>query len=235
MRLDSYLAKYNLALSRNKALELISSALVEVNGKVALKASMDINEYDEVVVLNHKNFVSRSAYKLEFFLEELKLNLNGFIALDIGSSRGGFTQVLLAHGVSEVSAIDVGKNQLHESLRVDERVRVYEECDIREFKSEQKFDIVVSDVSFISLHHILDEIDGFAKKDIILLFKPQFEVGKNIKRDSNGVVQDKKAITHSMIKFEDATALLGWQLVVKSEARLSGKEGNVEYCYYFNK
>ncbi|MDX9813277.1 MAG: TlyA family RNA methyltransferase [Sulfurimonas sp.] len=235
MRLDSYLADKNLALSRNKARELIEQALVKVNGKIVTKPSIDIKEEDEVVVLTHKNFVSRSAYKLELFLEELELDIEGFIALDIGSSRGGFTQVLLGRGASEVSAIDVGKDQLHESLRADERVRVYEECDIREFKSEQRFDIVVSDVSFISLHHILKDIDRLAKKDIILLFKPQFEVGKNIKRDSSGVVQDKKAIAHAMVKFEDATTLLGWQLIAKDEAKLSGKEGNVEYCYYFSR
>ena len=126
-------------------------------------------------------------------------------------------------------------DQLHKTLFNDERVFSYESCDIREFKSEKTFDIVVSDVAFISLLNILDDIDRLASNKIILLFKPQFEVGREAKRDNHGVVLDEKAIMNAMIKFEDAAKLKGWKLTQKSPSQLTGKEGNLEYCYFFEK
>ena len=183
----------------------------------------------------HKSYVSRAAFKLALFLAELGVDIKGRVALDIGSSTGGFTQVLLENGVREVSAVDVGRDQLHKSLRADERVYVYESCDIREFMSEKRFDLVVSDVAFISLLHILNDVDRVSSHDIILLFKPQFEVGREAKRDKNGVVQDKRAIINAMQRFEDACALKKWRLIKKSPSKLTGKEGNLEWCYYFRK
>ncbi|MBD3825089.1 MAG: TlyA family RNA methyltransferase, partial [Epsilonproteobacteria bacterium] len=111
----------------------------------------------------------------------------------------------------------------------------FESCDIREFDSAKTYPLVVSDVSFISLHNILDDVDRLACEKIILLFKPQFEVGREAKRDRNGVVQDDKAITKAMIHFEDACAIKGWKLMKKSPSKITGKEGNLEYCYYFTK
>jgi len=232
-RLDNYLVENNLALSRNKAQGLIKDGLVSVNDKVIKKSSYKLESSDEVKVGEHKEYVSRSAFKLAYFLEELDLDLKDKIALDIGSSTGGFTQVLLEYDVAEISAVDVGKAQLHQILRDDNRVHSYESCDIREFKTDKEFDLVVSDVSFISLHHILDDVHRLAKKNIILLFKPQFEVGREAKRDSNGVVLDEKVIQKAMLKFEDSCSLLGWKLVKKSASKLTGKEGNLEYCYFF--
>jgi 23S rRNA (cytidine1920-2'-O)/16S rRNA (cytidine1409-2'-O)-methyltransferase len=167
------------------------------------------------------------------FLDEISLDVSGKSALDIGSSTGGFTQVLLERGVAGVSCVDVGHEQLHSSLREDERVRVYEGCDIRKFEASEPFELIVSDVAFISLLHILDDVDRLAAEDIILLFKPQFEVGREAKRDKNGVVLDTKAVERAMQKFEDACSLKGWSLLAKSPAKLSGKEGNQEWCYYF--
>nr|WP_321265984.1 TlyA family RNA methyltransferase [uncultured Sulfurimonas sp.] len=236
MRLDNYLVKSFLSESRTKAQEIIKNGLVRVNDKVVKKSSFVIVENnDKVSVEEHKKYVSRSAHKLSLFLEELQLDVNSYVALDIGASTGGFTQVLLEHGVSEVSAVDVGQNQLHKSLLEDARVFSYESCDIREFQSNKTFDIVVSDVAFISLLNILDAVDRLASKKIILLFKPQFEVGRTAKRDNHGVVIDKKAIENAMIKFEDATQLKGWNLIQKSPSKLTGKEGNLEYCYYYEK
>lgn len=234
-RLDNYLVEHGICESRNKAQSIIKEALVSVNGCVVIKSSHDIKDGDRVSVKEHKEYVSRAALKLSAFLGELDLDLKDKTALDIGSSTGGFTQVLLEEGASEVTAVDVGRDQLHTSLKNDKRVRSYEECDIREFQSDTKFDIVVSDVAFISLLHILDDVHRLSNDKIILLFKPQFEVGREAKRDKNGVVVDEKAILHAMIKFEDACALLGWRLVQKSASKLSGKEGNQEYCYFFEK
>lgn len=234
-RLDNYLVEHDLAGSRNKAQSFIKEGLVSVNGEQIIKSSFVLKESDKVVVREHREYVSRSAFKLSAFLDELKIDLKGKIALDIGSSTGGFTQVLLENGVKEVDAVDVGKEQLHRSLRDDNRVCSHEGCDIREFSSDKEFEVVVSDVAFISLLNILSSIDRLAKKTIILLFKPQFEVGREAKRDKNGVVTDEKAILSAMIKFEDACSLNGWKLVKKSPAKLTGKEGNLEYCYFFEK
>jgi len=234
LRLDNYLVEKEFVSSRNKAQSLIKDGLVFVNGKVIKKSSLKIEEDDVITLAEHKSYVSRAAFKLLEFLEEIDLDVKDRIALDIGSSTGGFTQVLLEKGVSEVSCVDVGRDQLHKSLREDNRVFVYESTDIRKFKSEKQFDLVVSDVAFISLLYILDDVDRLASKDIILLFKPQFEVGRNVKRDKNGVVLDKKAIANAMVVFEDAALLKGWSLKKKSPSTLTGKEGNLEYCYYFS-
>lgn len=235
MRLDNYLVEKDLVQSRNKAQEIIKTGLVNVNNKSILKPSFKVTENDEVYVTEHKAYVSRAAFKLDEFLNEINLHVKNKTALDIGSSTGGFTQVLLERGVKEVSCVDVGHNQLHHSLREDERVHVFEGCDIRKFHSDVSFDLIVSDVAFISLLYILDDVDRLASEDIILLFKPQFEVGRGIKRDKNGVVQDKKAIANAMIKFEDSCKLKGWKLAEKLPSTLTGKEGNLEYCYYFKK
>ncbi len=234
-RLDSYLVKNDFVESRNKAQTLVKEGFVYVNDKVIKKSSFGVDEYDEVVVAQHKAYVSRAALKLEHFLEETGLHVKGKIALDIGSSTGGFTQVLLERDVKAVSCVDVGREQLHHSLREDNRVNVYEGCDIRKFESNEPFELIVSDVAFISLLYILDDVDRLASGDIVLLFKPQFEVGREAKRDKNGVVLDQKAIKRAMQKFEDACAIKNWQLVKKSPSKLTGKEGNQEWCYYFLK
>jgi len=235
MRLDNYLVENEFVESRNKAQALIKEGLVLVNGKAVKKSSFKVEEGDEVTISEHKSYVSRAAFKLEAFLEELRLDVKGRVALDIGSSTGGFTQVLLERNVAEVNAVDVGRDQLHHTLRENERVNVYEGCDIRKFEPNRTFDLVVSDVAFISLLYILEDVQRLAARDIILLFKPQFEVGREVKRDKNGVVLDKKAIANAMQKFEDACALKGWSLEKKAPSSLSGKEGNLEYCYYYKK
>ena len=161
-RLDNYLVEKNFIDTRNKAQALIKNGFVHVNGKKITKNSFKIVESDVLHVEKHDNYVSRSANKLKLFLEELELNVKGMVALDIGSSTGGFTQVLLENCVKEVSAVDVGKEQLHKSLKDDERVFSYESCDIRKFESEKAFELVVSDVSFISLLYILDDVHRLA-------------------------------------------------------------------------
>lgn len=235
MRLDAYLVANALALSRNKAQELLEAGLVRINGAVVAKPSYKVQEGDVVEVAEHNNYVSRAAYKLSGFLEEHAIKLHAKRALDIGSSTGGFTQVLLQNGVSEVVAVDVGTNQLHPTLKNDSRVHSFENCDIRDFQSDTPFELVVSDVSFISLLHILDAVDALACGSIILLFKPQFEVGKEAKRDKHGVVLDAKAIEHAMERFERTCQEKGWHLQMKTPAHITGKEGNLEYCYYYEK
>jgi 23S rRNA (cytidine1920-2'-O)/16S rRNA (cytidine1409-2'-O)-methyltransferase len=234
MRLDNYLVQNALSETRTKAQAIIKEGLVSVDAKIVTKSSFIVNDDSLVEVAEHDNYVSRAAYKLKYFLEELSLDIQDAICLDVGSSTGGFTQILLQNDVKSVDAVDVGKSQLHKSLLEDARVSSYESCDIREFKSDKTYDLVVSDVSFISLLNILDDIDRLASAKIILLFKPQFEVGREAKRDNHGVVTDEKAIQKAMIRFEDAARLKGWSLKQKSPSKITGKEGNLEYCYYFN-
>ena len=235
MRLDSYLVEKGLVESRNKAQQLVKEHAVIVDGKIVDKVSFDVNESMSVEVADTECYVSRAAIKLKGFLPYTDWDLTGLKALDIGSSTGGFTQVLLEKGVSEVTCVDVGRDQLHPSLRSDPRVKVHENTDIRSFETGEPFDIVTCDVAFIALEHIIEAIDALSRRYIVVLFKPQFEVGREAKRDKNGVVKDERAIEKAMIRFEDMCTLQGWKLVAKEAAHISGKEGNQEYCYGYVK
>lgn len=235
MRLDSYLVENGLVESRNKAQQLIKEHAVSVDGKIVDKVSYDVAEGMAVDIADTELYVSRAAIKLKGFLPYTEWSLSGLRALDIGSSTGGFTQVLLENSVASVTCVDVGSDQLHPSLRSDPRISVHENTDIRVFSAETPYDLVTCDVAFIPLELILESIDRLASKYIVLLFKPQFQVGREVKRDKNGVVKDDKAIGKAMIRLEDACALIGWKLIAKEVAHIAGKEGNQETCYGFVK
>lgn len=235
MRLDSYLVENGLVESRNKAQQLIKEHAVSVDGKIVDKVSYDVAEGMAVDIADTELYVSRAAIKLKGFLPYTEWDLKALNALDIGSSTGGFTQVLLENSVASVTCVDVGSDQLHPSLRSDPRVSVHENTDIRVFSAETPYEIVTCDVAFIPLELILESIDRLASKYIVLLFKPQFQVGREVKRDKNGVVKDDKAIGKAMIRLEDACALIGWKLIAKEVAHIAGKEGNQETCYGFVK
>ena len=159
------------------------------------------------------------------------LNLAGADVLDVGSSTGGFVQILLQRGAKSVTALDVGSSQLSEILRRDPRVIVRENTDIREFESEKKFDLITCDVSFISLNLILESLASLAKSALIVLFKPQFEVGAEIKRNKKGVLKDEKAVCAARAKFERLCAELGLAALHASACKITGKEGNREFFY----
>ena len=159
------------------------------------------------------------------------LNLAGADVLDVGSSTGGFVQILLQRGAKSVTALDVGSSQLSEILRRDPRVIVRENTDIREFTSEKKFDLITCDVSFISLNLILKSLASLAKSALIVLFKPQFEVGAEIKRNKKGVLKDEKAVRAARAKFERLCAELGLAVLHASACKITGKEGNQEFFY----
>jgi 23S rRNA (cytidine1920-2'-O)/16S rRNA (cytidine1409-2'-O)-methyltransferase len=235
MRLDLYITKYFDIQSRNKAHELIKNSKVKVNNKIITKPSYKIEQDEQIILLEEDFFVSRAAYKLKYFLEEIDLKLDGLNALDIGSSTGGFTQILLNNNIANVSCVDVGTNQLHEKIKYNKKISMYENTDIRKFNSNKIFDIVTCDVSFISILNILDDINRLSSNNIIILYKPQFEVGKEIKRDRNGVVQDQNAIDKAKEQFIQETKKLNWKLIYNSYSKLEGKEGNREELYYFCK
>ena len=233
MRLDALLVERGLVESRTKAQALIKEGSVAVDGKVIDKPSFKPKEDANIEVFGDTRFVSRAARKLKGFLDLHPVAIEGKRCLDVGASTGGFTQILLERGAESVTAIDVGTSQLHERLRNDTRVRSVESTDIRNFKSDAPFEVVTCDVSFISLHHILSDLDRLASGLLIVLFKPQFEVGREAKRDRHGVVTDEKAIREAQRRFERAAGELGWRLMVKELSSLPGKEGNHEWFYCF--
>jgi len=159
------------------------------------------------------------------------LNLAGADVLDVGSSTGGFVQILLQRGAKSVTALDVGSSQLSEILRRSPRVIVRENTDIREFASKKKFDLITCDVSFISLNLILKSLASLAKSALIVLFKPQFEVGAEAKRNKKGVLKDEKAVCAARAKFEQLCAELGLATLHAGACKITGKEGNREFFY----
>jgi len=235
MRLDQYLVTNEYTFSRNKAQEIIKMGYVKVNDKIIKKPSFKIYENDIVEILKQEQYVSRGAYKLKNYLDKYKLDFKNKMVLDIGSSTGGFTEVSLEYGAKKNVSVDVGSEQLHKSLRNNPKIELYERTDIRDFNYPEKFDVIISDVSFISLLKILNKIDELSKNEIILLFKPQFEVGRDVKRDKKGVVIDKVAVKLARENFEKECKNLGWKLLRCEESSIKGKEGNIEYIYHFKK
>ena len=236
MRLDIYLTKTFNIQSRNKACELIKSDKVKIDGVIITKPSFNVEDDHKIELLEDDFYVSRAAYKLKYFLEELEnFDLKNKNTLDIGSSTGGFTQILLENSVSKVTCVDVGSNQLHERIKYDSKIKFFGNTDIRAFQSDEIFDIVTCDVSFISILHIIEDINRLASKDIIILFKPQFEVGTKVKRDKKGVVKDKNAILKSREDFLNYTQKLNWNLKYSNLSKLQGKDGNEEELCYFSK
>jgi 23S rRNA (cytidine1920-2'-O)/16S rRNA (cytidine1409-2'-O)-methyltransferase len=236
MRLDKYLVDEGYYESRNRANDAIKAGLVIVNGKKG-KPSTKIDEDMLVEVEDSKFYVSRAGRKLENFLASYAMDLKDKIALDIGSSTGGFAQILLENAVASLDCVDVGSAQLHISLRENDKLSLYEETDIRDFKSTKTYGLMTCDVSFISILHIIEAIDVLSSEgtDIVILYKPQFEVGKDVKRDSKGVVQDKDAIDRRKEAFEAKTLTLGWEEKYQIASPITGKEGNQEYVYHFVK
>ncbi len=233
-RLDQILVEQGLAESRNIAQTLIKEGHIEVDGKVITKPSFKVSLDNQVSCMIDKVYVGRAALKLKAFLEDHPVSIEGVEALDVGASTGGFSEILLEYGAKAVTAVDVGKDQLHERIKNDPRVTSIEEQDIRTFEAPA-FELLTCDVSFISIHNILHALDRLSSQTIIILFKPQFEVGSDVKRNRAGVVADAKAIQSAKQKFEDVTKSLGWELIVSCPSKLEGKEGNVEQFYQFRK
>ncbi len=240
MRLDHYLVLHH-GLTRNKAQQLIRSDLISVDAKICNKQSQLIGERHIVTITEDRRveWVSRSAEKLAGFLEAYsiqnsELNISWSNCLDVGSSTGGFSQVLLQYGANHVDAVDVGTDQLHLSLRSDPRVKSYEQTDIRDFAKSKHdpYDIIVCDASFISLTQILDSMMALADSatKMILLYKPQFEVGREQLRKT-GVPKDTKIVEIKMREFEEMLKLKNMSILKKEKSSLIGEAGNQEWIY----
>jgi 23S rRNA (cytidine1920-2'-O)/16S rRNA (cytidine1409-2'-O)-methyltransferase len=239
LRLDAELVRRGLARSRDHGAELIAAGRVSVNGQRAAKPATAVTTDSDLVVRddpNRPDYVSRGGHKLAGALAVFGaagLEVRGRRCLDAGASTGGFTDVLLRAGAAEVVAVDVGYGQLAWSLRSDERVTVHDRTNIRALTPELiggRVDLVVGDLSFISLRLVLDALIAVVDEagDMVLMVKPQFEVGKE-RLGKGGVVRDAghRAIAVSAIAAEAASR--GWGAVGVATSPLPGPAGNVEY------
>ena len=241
MRLDKYLTEKYIAETRSKASQLIQSSCVFVNGNAVTKNGYEVKENDTVEVKENQvlEYVSRGGHKLERALDCFSLSFEGKIICDIGSSTGGFTDCSLKRGARRVYAVDVGTSQLHPLLREDERVVVLENTNFRYIDKSvlrDPIDFYVCDVSFISIREIIDTLLSFQENfSLVMLFKPQFEVGKG-KLNKRGVVKSDEDLLTSLKDFDcylkaKKIGILG----VTYSPILGNKEGNMEFLFYLEK
>ena len=233
MRLDIALVQRNLYPTRAKAVAGIRAGLVTVNGKPAKKPSQMIESTDIVVGGDLPYSVGRGSLKLEHALDYFKINPDGLFCLDIGASTGGFTDVLLRRGAQRVYAVDVGTNQLAEELRHDPRVISMEQTDIRDVVSTETVDLIVIDVSFISLTNIVGCLGAWGAKNIIALIKPQFEVPREVAAKYDGVIKSQQLHEESIARVVEAFEKCGFSLCGVTESPIKGGSGNTEFLSCF--
>jgi 23S rRNA (cytidine1920-2'-O)/16S rRNA (cytidine1409-2'-O)-methyltransferase len=239
LRLDAELVRRGLARSREHAAELVTSGRVTVSGATAGKPATQVTTDVAIVVSedpDRPDYVSRGGHKLAGALAAfgpLGLSVAGRRCLDAGASTGGFTDVLLRAGAREVVAVDVGYGQLAWSLRSDERVLVHDRTNVRDLTTELiggPVDVVVGDLSFISLALVLEPLVGVTRADgdLALMVKPQFEVGKE-RVGKGGVVRDPALRAEAVAAVADRAARLGWGARAVARSPLPGPSGNVEF------
>lgn len=243
-RLDAAVAARGLARSRTQAAQLVEAGLVSVDGMPVVKPSAKVSEAQEIAVAASDHYVSRAAHKLLAALDAFGVDVRGRVCLDMGASTGGFTQVLRERGAAEVLAVDVGHGQLDPTIAADPGVRVVEGFNVRYMTRETLAEasgsdavpgVVTGDLSFISLTHVLPAVGVVAAPDadIVLLVKPQFEVGRTGVRE--GLVTDAAARS-------DAVAAVLWAAwdeglgtfgVISSP--LAGTHGNQEFLVHLRR
>ena len=239
LRLDQELVRRGLARSREHASDLIAARRVKVSGAVATKAATGVTTDVAIVVADDPDdpgYVSRGGHKLAGALAafgELGLSVEGRRCLDAGASTGGFTDVLLRHGARQVVAVDVGYGQLAWRLQQDERVEVHDRTNVRDLSLDlvgEPVDVVVGDLSFISLRLVLDALLAVTARDgdLALMVKPQFEVGKE-RVGRGGVVRDPALRAEAVVAVADAAAQRGWGARAVTTSPLPGPSGNVEF------
>ena len=240
MRLDLYLYEKGLCSSRTEAKSFINEGAVSVCGKVINKPSYDISEGAEVFVdKSSKRFVSRGGLKLLAAIEAFGASANGKLCLDVGASSGGFTDCLLQHGASRVTAVDSGHSQLAPSLLSDPRVISLENYNAR-YMSHGDFEytpeLAVMDVSFISATYIIGGIFSVLAPggDFICLIKPQFEVGKE-KVGKGGIVKNEKYRNEALKKVIDYAKGVGFIYLSHITSPIQGGDGNIEFLAHFKK
>jgi 23S rRNA (cytidine1920-2'-O)/16S rRNA (cytidine1409-2'-O)-methyltransferase len=252
MRLDLALVERGRARSRNHAASLIEAERVIVAGQPARKASQTVEEDTEISVLEAIDYVSRAGHKLAGALDEFaEISVEGKLCLDVGASTGGFTEVLIRRGASKVVALDVGHDQLAVELRRNRKVINLEGFNARELNPEtlreataelgttvdvakDPFQLVVSDLSFISLTLVLPAIASVAPDaDFVLLVKPQFEVGKT-SLNAKGIVNDHRLRAQSIKQVVDCAKSLKLNVHGMAKSSLPGTHGNIEYLLWIS-
>jgi 23S rRNA (cytidine1920-2'-O)/16S rRNA (cytidine1409-2'-O)-methyltransferase len=241
-RLDAELVRRGLARSREHAVTLIAEGRVAVGGQAATKPATGVDAATPVVVRtdpDRPSWVSRGAHKLIGALDAFGVAVEGRRALDAGASTGGFTEVLLRRGAAEVVAVDVGYGELAWSLRTDERVRVHERTNVRTLGPEAidgPVDLVVADLSFISLKLVLPALTACARDgaDLLPMVKPQFEVGRQ-RLGAGGVVRDPAHRSDAVLDVAAAAAALGWGTAGVVASPLPGPAGNVEFFLWLRR
>ncbi len=234
VRLDQSLVQRGLAPTRSKAQELIEENEVEVcHGsiwKLAKASSQVVEETTEIRLVDPQvlKYVSRGGRKLEGALADFAIDVKDKICLDLGQSTGGFTDCLLQNGAQKVVGVDVGHQQLHEKIKNDPRVTSFEGLHIQdlknhpEFQTATPFDLVVADLSFISMFSVLDQVLCWGK-EAVLLVKPQFETHKK------QLVFDEKVFQNLKLQAAEKLQAAGWKLCAVSLAKIRGKDGNQEF------
>ena len=315
MRLDIALVKGGIFDSRQKASEAIKAGFVRLDNSTITKPAFivdkDLDLSSHLVLAKDSAYVSRAAFKLKGFLEDLGVDRDfgaGKVAVDIGASRGGFSQILLEFGFGRVVCVDVGSNQLHSKLKSHPRIEAFENCDVREFakryevkcnegrydespkqctKQESKrqsldfvankttqrnltppkpilpksapqlapkstptllslptlltppkptkpFDLLVCDVSFIGLEKIFDSLEVLSD-EMILLYKPQFEVGTQAKRNKKGVLKGQNLIEKNLAEFREMLIQRGFCIRHSAKSHIKGKQGNAEFFVHIQR
>lgn len=232
-RLDLEIVRRGLAPSRERAQALILAGRVRVALVERAKAGTQVTEETELEVDGEEAWVSRGALKLIGALDAFRVDPEGRVCADIGSSTGGFTEVLLSRGAARVYAIDSGVGQLHERLRQDPRVLLSERTNARHLKAgalPEKPSLASMDVSFISVLKILPALKECleAGADLICLVKPQFEAGR-AEVGSGGIVRDPAVHTRVMLRVAEGVSALGFSIVAACRSGLDGAGGNREF------
>jgi 23S rRNA (cytidine1920-2'-O)/16S rRNA (cytidine1409-2'-O)-methyltransferase len=244
-RLDAELVRRGLARSRSQAGELVAAGRVDVGGATATKPATQVDPAAAIVVRpgthDSPDYVSRGGHKLAGALDVFAaagLTVEGRRCLDAGASTGGFTDVLLRRGAAEVIAVDVGYGQLAWSLRQDPRVRVVDRTNVRDLTPQivgEPVDLVVADLSFISLRLVLEPLRAVTRPDgdLVLMVKPQFEVGRE-RLGSGGVVRDAAARADAVRVVASAAYQIGLGCRGITASPLPGPSGNVEYFLWLS-
>ena len=230
-RLDKALVERGLATTRSQADNFIRLGYVFLNKKIVQKSGTMVSDSDEIKLEKKETYVSRAGLKLASVAEYFHLNFQDKTVLDIGSSTGGFTDYSLRHGAKKVFAVDVGTDQLHPSLRSNPKIALYEKTDIRDFYADEAIDIIVGDVSFISLREILPHVaENLMNTNTILvaMVKPQFEAGRH--QVNKGIIKNDKVRRQILSDFED-WAKKYFVILDKKDSEVAGSKGNLERFY----
>jgi len=244
VRVDAALVQRGLADNATTAKKFIEDGVVLVNGSVVLTQSRQVAPSDELLVKFADQFVSRGGIKLDAALSQFGIDASNKRTLDAGASTGGFTDCLLQRGALPVVAIDVGKLQMHERVATNERVVVIDGFNVRQLLDDEqdlpqplrgRFDLVVADLSFISLKTVSQALTARLSQngDLVVLVKPQFEATKLEVDKSQGVIADQAIRDRVIGEVNESFAALGWAVHGCVESPIHGAEGNVEYLVWY--